>query len=426
MLRTWWRKPFISICVASALVVCLLLFPHESSAKCDGGDCPPIVLENVVVVQELADFPAPTSGFIIPESGVLYKINGFVNVGTNRFLCTGSDINFVGANNIHDGIIYTGTSFNGFLTCPESINVSDLSFVSINGGQFLTVSGDNSENVIFRAVNVTGFSDLGEVDEIANFASLLSQWIAFDEGFEFTGTSNNSLFIQTSTFIASGNTGSIFGLDGSVFRTILFEGGRIETFEAGQVGIDGDASSANVSAQGSVSGVVFAGSGDHLSGITNTDLLWDFHANFGNGGTEDSVNRGAMTLSGNTDTTSGTWPVKVVGTWDTGDVSRFTFNSNGRLTYVGIPDVRIDGICRVSPSVTAGGNQNLVFYPAVDGSVLSPFGSKARMKTGDVQSVTIPFETTLSTNSYVEVFAENETGATAILVDSGSCILSGF
>lgn len=411
------------------LLTLLLLFAIFPTVALSFGEIHPTFStlgEDVVLVEDVTDFPPDVAGVITPEAGQLYLINGSVSMGSNRFDCDGVDLLLQGRSNLHDGLVYTGGGT--FITCDAGINIASM-FLASTGGKLLVESGSNTENVVFNGVATTGFADLGEIDEIDNFASLLSQWMNFGQGFTFTGTSNTAAFIQTSTFVATSNTGPIFDFDTAVFRTILLEGGRIETFAVGQVGIDGDAGSANVSDQGSIDGVVFAGPGTHVSGITNSDLRWRFQANFGNGGTEDSVNRGAMTMQGNATVTTITTidtPVKVAGTWTQQSLSRFTFLSNGRLIYVGIPDIRASFTITISPTSGVGGNQDLTCYPAINGAVMADFGSQATVKAGDTTSITMPAESIMANADYLEAWCENNTSTTNIIAVSGKFIVNGF
>lgn len=383
-------------------------------------------LKDVVLVEDVDDFPPPRSGVINPDAGILYLVNGFVNVGTNVFDTDGNNLLVIGHNNTHDGLIYTGTGT--FITADASVNTDNLGFISISGGKFLDFSGTNVENVIFRASFVTGFDDLGEVDEVANFASVITQWMDFGEGFEFTGTSNVSTFFRDSTMAASSNVGPLLEFGTSVFRTIFIEGGRLEKFASGQVAIAGTTASGNVTDQATVTGTVFAGGGSHLSNIANTDLKWRFLNNFGNGGTEDSVNHGAMTMQGNATTTpvGGGWPQKTLGTRVSGNLSRFTFNSDGTLTYVGIPTIRLSGVINCSPQVGTGANQIVALYAAVNGSVLTAFASTVRLSVGDIKSVTIPYEAELSTDDTVDLWVNNTTSSISVLIVAEKHIVDGF
>lgn len=422
------------ILVVTLLAIFLGLLARGASALGNGpgecrwpGPCPQLLGDNVVLVEDITDFPPAVAGVITPVSGDLYIVNGFVFMGTTVFDTDGNNFLVIGRNNLHDSLIYSGAAT--FITADAEINSADLTFVGIGGGQFLEYAGDDSNNIVFNGANITGFADLGEIGGVLNFASLTVQWLDFGKGFLFTGNGNGAFFSQSSSYIAASNVGTILDFGSSVFELITLETGRIETFAGGQIGVNGAASSANVSNRGSISDVAFNGPGDHTAGILNSDLRWRFLGNTGNDGTEDSVNHGAMTMQGNaTATTISTidTPVKVAGTWTQQTLSRFTFLSNGRLTYSGIPDIRASFTITTSPTAGVGGNQNVTCYPAKNDTVLSDFGSQATVKAGDTTSITIPAETLLSTTDYLELWCENNTGTTDITAVSGKFIVDGF
>lgn len=405
----------------------LLAFQVPAEDDCRGDGCGPVELENHVIVQELADFPAPVDGVITPEESTKYEINTFVNMGTNRFDCGANDLNIVGTLNTLDGLLYLGTGT--FITCTNGISTKDVGLISAGSGKLLSYSGDNSEDVVFRATTVSGFPDLGEANEFRSFATLLSQFVNFGEGFAFAGSSNRAVFLDESTFIPSSNLGPVIDLGTATMRTFSAEGGRIETFAAGQSGIEGLASSANIDDQANVTGVIFDGPGNHLVGVTNADIKWDFQLNSGNGGTENSQNLAAMTLQGNTDETvisTINTPVKVVGTWVCGDLSRFTCDTSGMATYIGIPDKQVQVSSSFVAQSATGTNIDYTFYIAVNDGVLTDFGSQRSLGSSAFLSTTLLALVELSTGDELELYVENNDGTVNAIFKSASYLTVGF
>lgn len=383
-------------------------------------------LVRVVFVESIDDFPAVRSGVIKPDAGVLYIVNTFVSMGTVVFDTDGNDFLVIGHNNLHDGLVYSGTGT--FITAGNEINSADLSFISTSGGQWIEYDGDNTHNVVLNGCNVIGFTDLGEVADILTFAAFITQWQGFGKGFLFTGAGNDAFFSTSCTYIAASNVGTILDFGTAVFNAILIETGRIETFAGGQIGINGAANDANVTVRGAITDVVFEGPGTHVNGIANDDLRWRFLSNFGNMGTEDTVVHGAMTMQNNATTTpiAGGWPQKTLGTRVTGNLSRFTFNADGTLTYIGLEDIRLTGIINCSPSIASGANQIIKLYPAVNGSILSAFASTVKLNVGDVRSVTIPYEAAISTGDTLDLWVDNTSGGISVLIVSEKHIADGF
>lgn len=68
----------------------------------------PAVEQNKVIINKLADFPAPVANVITLEDGKDYRISGSVNLGTNRIVF-GNNCGITGDNPQNDILIYEGT-----------------------------------------------------------------------------------------------------------------------------------------------------------------------------------------------------------------------------------------------------------------------------------------------------------------------------
>jgi hypothetical protein len=58
-------------------------------------------------------------------------------------------------------------------------------------------------------------------------------------------------------------------------------------------------------------------------------------------------------------------------------------------------------------------------YIAINGTIVAGSRSRGTGSAGLPDSITIPWQNTFSTNDYVEIFVENNTNATDILLSSG-------
>lgn len=109
-------------------------------------------------------------------------------------------------------------------------------------------------------------------------------------------------------------------------------------------------------------------------------------------------------------------PVKVAGTWTTDILSSFTATTGGRLTYTGTETqvVRID--CALTLSPVSGANQHISAYIAKNGSVVTGSRQMSHISSGDDMNMSICWQSSLTTNDYIEVFVQNSTATNNITV----------
>lgn len=386
----------------------------------------------VKIVQQLSDFPTPVAGVITLEAGIIYIVTGIVNILANRFVIT-NGANLCGYLSSHDGIVYTGTGT--FITGGSSVNMflTNLSFTATSGSSTFvefTGAGSNTEVMSLNACVVNGFGTLGTITDVNIFAEFRTQFFGFTTGFSFLGTNQGDFFMSSMDHMPGAGTLTVIDFGTSTWGRIVIETAAFDV-AAGQTAISGLADSGNFisSGSGSMSLSSFTGAGTYVSGWDNSDIQLRFLGNEGNNGVEDSVNRGAFTMQGNVTATTflaTSTPVKSLGTFKAQGLSRFTFNTDGTLTYIGLETIRVSIMCSLSPTTTAGGNQDINFFVAKNGTVLADFLSAVRIKTGEVKSVTIPAEVTLDTDDTLDLWVENTTSTTSVVVDAVKYIVSGL
>ena len=128
---------------------------------------------------------------------------------------------------------------------------------------------------------------------------------------------------------------------------------------------------------------------------------------------------GVVYMQGNATATviaSTSTPVKVAGTWTSEITSSFTATTGGRLTYTGTETqvVRID--CALTLSPVSGSNQHISVYIAKNGSVVTGSRQEAHISSGANMNMSICWQSSLTTNDYIEVFVQNSTATNNITV----------
>lgn len=236
-------------------------------------------------------------------------------------------------------------------------------------------------------------------------------------GVVFVGT-NGTLFSFNKFALTSTNAG-FKGIDlGSSTAVILEFSNLFFVAPAGAFGISGLANSGNVPVGrlGMVSNSEFLGGMTDLENITVDDLRWQFTSN---SPTADTQPDAMLSLTSNATATviaSANTPVLVAGTWAIERVSQFTGTTAGRYTYDAEKDLTVpaDVVADIEP--VSGTNKDVTVYIALNGSIVTNSGRKVRVDSGNPLNVTCLWQFKLSTTDFVEVYVENNTDTTNILV----------
>jgi hypothetical protein len=237
------------------------------------------------------------------------------------------------------------------------------------------------------------------------------------DGIDFGSSSISNLLYGPS--LVNLNGGTMFKLGTATFDSLTINPIDI-TLAAGTTFLSGLASSGNINAGGigSVINSRFSGAGTILSTVSIDDDRWNF---FGNDNIRDSRPDGLLSMQSNatatTITVAGTY-VLAAGTWVIESSSQFTGTTAGRLTYNGVKDLRtpITFSCTVEPS--SGTNKTISIRVAINGTTVANSTRTARTDAGSPISITLPWQDTLSSGDYVEVFVTNETDTVNVLVSS--------
>jgi hypothetical protein len=107
--------------------------------------------------------------------------------------------------------------------------------------------------------------------------------------------------------------------------------------------------------------------------------------------------------------------VKVAGTFVAGDVSSFTADNTGKLTYTGGTTSTVQLVASVSLDVV-GTNQELTVYFAKNGTVLPNAKISRVVTSGSIGNVGLFFNVSMTAQDYVEIYVSNGTSTNNITV----------
>jgi len=386
--------------------------------------------DNYVIVKSLADLPLPVANVITLTSGILYEINGSINLGNNSIDLNGCSL--IGGDPNNDHLIYTG---------------SDALFSGSNGGlvQFLSLQGNTgatklfnlndtslTKNLIIRDCFISNFSSVGT---IAGFGFTFLRTLSYfnnSNGLIFSGATQVYLY----DMIWNGtNNGTGVAFTGN-FNIISMTGGNL-MIDAGEIGVD-VSSNPTINSSASIRGVVLTGSGTKISGYSpdiytgyNFSNEWDVNTpglqvETDNNATGD-INLNSPVGSGFTTTFTGTGSSsrkKLTGTSTSNNLFRFTSSGDNRIVYDGIRSKNFI----ISTSISFQGDSNnaiFIFYIAKgnNGDTSATVVEETRVyrevgSSNDVGAVSIVGSVELSQGDFIEVWAERFSGTGNLLTVS--------
>ena len=108
--------------------------------------------------------------------------------------------------------------------------------------------------------------------------------------------------------------------------------------------------------------------------------------------------------------------VKVNAVWVDDGVSRFAFNSSGRLTYIGERNVRLPIDLTSTLLMAGGGDSQCEMAIAINGVIITATSKQSTVSSTKAASVTTFWQHEFATGDYIEAFVSNESNTTNIVV----------
>ena len=186
---------------------------------------------------------------------------------------------------------------------------------------------------------------------------------------------------------------------------------------AGSIGISGLANSGNVIAGNTarITETNYLGNVTPLSGLTNSDVRWEFSDN---SIISDSISDGLIHVSGSSTETvisSAGVDVKMTNTWTQDDISRFSFDATGKLTYTGERVLRLPIDISATLLMASGGDKQVEVSIAINGTSVAATTMQATVSAAKAGSISSIWQYDCNPGDYVEVFVGNLTDTVNII-----------
>jgi len=381
----------------------------------------PLAATNTVIVSTIDDFPTAVGGVITLADDINYVIvqsittaNRFI-LGANNSLTSNNPFSplftYTGSDTFFTGVDVTFYIHEILLNAP-SAQVFDMSSTPSSGGNLF----------VGTLVVIVDCNKFGTFDDLLTIDFNNGGAINANDGITILGNTNWSIFSLTKV---SMNTTSVsfigIDLDSSLHQTLELEN-LVFRGVAGGIGISGLTNSGNITSgnMAAVQGGEFTGI-TPISGITVDDVRWGF---FGNTNLEDSANEGLIYTQGNAlETTINTQgvPEKINAVFIAGDVSRFTSDGTGRLTFIGERGAKLPIDVTATLLFAGGGDKQVELCVAINGVEVSPTCVQETASSSKAAAISTIWQYDFQENDYIEAFIVNQSDTTNIVVTQ--CII---
>lgn len=372
----------------------------------------------VTLISQESDFPVQDATTITLESQVHYLTTAAFSTAKSFIV---KDAAVLSSSSVGGPILeYTGSG--------SMFNITDASFFM----RFIQISHPNAQGFNFTDTVGGVFSFLS--DNVRSMAGtkygtfnnpsavliVTSAGFGVTAGLTLTGTSISIFSIDKFVLTSSSATFKGIDLGSAVAQTTEMRDMNISA-PPGAFGISGLASSANIPAGrlAMINNCEFVGGVASLENITTSDVRWLFRDNTP---TSDTIQDALLSFNGSSTETVISivnTPVIVNAVWACINASHFACTVGGRVTFEGERDTTLPIDVNVGLISAGGGAINVTVYLAKNGSVISDSATTISISGVNQAIVPIPWQETVSENDFYEIFVENNTNTTNIIVESG-------
>ena len=379
------------------------------------------ILTYQINVESLSDFPTPVAGVIYLVANTTYLITTHIDIGANRFDCTGGTVGLLGFSSEISSL--TSSTTGALITCNNVVILRWISFTA-TAGSVLALDGSLGVNpapaLDWVGVNFLNCATIGYIKDYNNFigfsmALLTSGNLTFDGSF-------GTIAFDTCIFTIPTTASIIIPATCTITRRFRITQSSFVTLTTNNA-IDFNTSATVPNEQYILNQCNFAGGATtYLAGVLSTDIK-SSHLN--NSGIINSRTLSNYYMVGNATETAiavtGTY-YKILGTTTPETLSqRFDETTANRAVYLGVNT----SVFKVSTTISIidGNNVDYGTRIAKNGTTIistsSFFTSTGNGKASNISSQSI---VELSTGDYIEVFVANLTNTGNPTIVDFNCI----
>lgn len=374
----------------------------------------------IVYVDSLEKLPAPVSGNIIPLNGYTYIQTTNIDLLGSKIVSNGNIFNYYGTSSETCSLTSTGLGVGiPLITSNTTIKLRDITIKNVDTAFDLDKLSVMALD--WEGVNIVNVPNIGVISNFDNFIFTKGTCLN-SKGLVFDGTFNTIAF-SDSLLQGDGTVGNIISIPSTATVSRRFRVDKCAVIAFGStVGINVNTSASIQPENYILDTVAFSGGGTYTSGVLFSDNKALFKNNVG---VPDSNEICLYSMNGNVTPTviaATNTPVKVAGTTLNSSISQRFTHTNNRATYIG-STTRVFDI-RVALTLTSGNNNQVGCYVAKNGVEIND--SEMYVTTngsGKAENVVVQTLVSLNTNDFIELYTENNTSVTNIVVSDLNVIV---
>lgn len=377
---------------------------------------------NIIVVNSVADFPTPVLGVITLEDETIYLISSkVVDIGVNK-IKAGLDSTIAGTSVLTN--ILRSSATGDFIFADKSFEIRNLSVDCPNATviNFVAPTPVTSSVIVDKVAVVECDKIISSKNHnillVTNFNVLKSN----TGGFLIDGDCG---FMSLSTMLLSGVEGTVIDLGTSTNLSVNIENTSIITVPLSLV-FDGLPNSGNIKPGGSgaLNKTDIIGSFTSAGNILPSDILWRTTSS---NVLADSKNFSLMVMPTNASVTvisTINTPVKINGVWTVKAQSRFTGDTTGKVTYVGVNDIQAKIDVSTTFQKSGNGVDNFNLYVAKNGVPLTESIATFASDNSRDPNISLSTSVSLSTNDFIELYIESTDDTNDIRMFAANIVVS--
>lgn len=380
-----------------------------------------VAADNVVEVNALEDFPAP-SGSVITLDAKFYLINGVISLGSNSF-AWGDCLGIIGRDKTNAGIVGSAAAFVIVATGADaSVYVRGVSFTNFSSlGVIKTTYTETLRDVFIDKCSTLGHAEVCNLSGVAAFHFLDTDCLVHSAGIV-------SIVSDIETVDIRGCALKFFGgyaIDFATFEaTDVFIHRNTGYLAAGDIFLGGQADGSNVVSpnRAIVSDNAVRGADTANEIVPATAIGWHFHGNLAVlDDTRDNPPSGALYVLTNAIETAiavqGTFVIFGLG-HAAGDLIKFTQGAQGLLTYDEAETVKVAIDAQARLETVAAGAQTLSVEIIKNGTrIPGTLASKLFQVAGEPDTISIQWEVVIDSGDTLQMRVANESGTGNVVAD---------
>lgn len=388
-----------------------------------GGPSSGTTYAGYVIIDSLADLPAPSAGVITLAADTAYKFTQYIDLGGDRIVCPDGPVAILGTSSETAFITSTGLSAStALITATRTLVIQNITVINV--GTAFDIDGTGGTNVAldWNAFNIINVPTMGVIQNIDN-AIWTTCAILSSAGLTYSGDFNTVAF--NNSIATSTSTGTIFNFDSNavVGRRVRFTYSSIVAGAPTSTGIYFHPLVTLPTESFILDTINFSGGGTYIDGplATNNEAL--FVNNIGILNSREISNYYMNDNATATTIGASNTPTKASGTTTSNPITQKFTNTDNRATYVGATQrtLKVQATC----SVVSGNNHQIGVYIALNGT---PIDSSEVYGTTDGsgrrENIVVQAIIDFNENDYIEVWMENRTSATDITMTDLNLIIN--